>query len=175
MSNSNIGTQDEAEVALLVHIYNYEGTGRIPEGWDYLGSGVHRFAYSSPSGYVYKVPANYMDRDCANANQAEATGAAVLSTQESDEFGIPMTNLFYVEGDVPIVVMENCGDEPAYVEGDQKARARAFYRNTDTHGGNMRTYKGKIYMIDLGFFDPNKDIDSCACCSCCPCACGKRR
>ena len=172
MSNSNIGTLVEAEDAVITHLYHYEA-GTLSKGWTFLGSGIHRYAYLSPSGLVYKVPSSLTSRASRQANTSEAKGAAILAKVESDEFAVPLTNVFHVEDDCPIVVMENCGEEMAYLDGDQLARAKRFFRNTDTHCGNMRIVNGKVVMIDLGFFVEDGG-ERCECCSCCPCDCGHR-
>lgn len=153
MSNSNIGTLDEAETAAIIHMVfseQYEATV-MPEGWTYLGAGVQRYVYEAPSGVVYKVPVSKMRND---ANYAEAQAAASLSPVPSDEFGVPETNLFEIDN-VPVIAMENCGNEAYELFGDKGDRAIAYFRNGDIHSGNVRWFKGKVYMIDLGFYRPD--------------------
>lgn len=176
MSNSNIGTFDDAITAVLIHEYvTADDNGYVylsgdvqdyAPGWVFLGSGVHRFAYRSPDGLVYKVPCK-RDSRYFNAQEAEASAARILSQEDAPEgFGVPEVNIFYVE-DVPVIVMPDYGDVGEYLDIDEQIAAERFYRNRDIHQGNIRRFGGMLIMIDLGFFKENAGGVSVAACSCC--------
>lgn len=179
MSNSNIGTVEDALTAILIHLdytetdgrYTYpNGTAVTEPGWKYLGSGIHRYCYLAPSGLVYKVPATHTDKGCRSAQEAEAKAAEILSQEDAPEgFMVPEVNLIDVDG-IPVVVMPDYGSEPCYLDYDEEITAERFFRNTDTHMGNMRRVGQALVMIDLGFFKPEKVYVGVG--GCCSMGCG---
>lgn len=168
------GSLDEAETAYLMNAYD-----RVLDGWEYLGAGVHRSAYLSPSRVVYKVA--HDGYSARQAQFAEMLAVRVLSTVPSPAgFGVPRADLVEVVPGIPVIAMEFIDGEGCYLDGDRQTTARSFYRNNDIHAGNIieRRSDGTIFMIDLGFFseDDNGGDSYDAQCSCCrTCAyCGER-
>lgn len=167
------GSLDEAETAYLMNAYD-----RVLDGWEYLGSGIHRSAYLSPSKVVYKVAHDgYRSRQ---AQYAEALAVEVLSKEVPPAgFGVPKADIVEVIPGLPVIAMEYIDGDGAYLDGPQYTEACRFYRNSDIHAGNMmvRPSDGTIFMIDLGFFAEDFDAaeyDNPECTCCRPCAyCGE--
>lgn len=167
-----LGTLDEAQDAALManayglaHSYddksNYwecvekirRAVSRKPEaallpGWKYLGAGVDRTAWLSPSGVVYKVTHYSVIK--ANAQEWQAA-AYFLANPLPVGFGVPQMSKYDVEG-FEVLAAEFIDGPEAW--GDEFAAA--YFGTTDTHSGNMRRRGGILYCIDLGFFDAAK-------------------
>lgn len=161
-----IGTQDNAEVAVLLCDTTYGD--KMPNGWEILGSGIDRTAYLGPDTVVYKITHRLTRYE---ANEREFDACRILGSSPAPEgFGVPKASLFTVD-DTKVIAMEFLGDEDYSVNltRDQKNIANVFYRNTDTHVGNMRKVNDIIYMIDIAFFqerDSDGDDNGCSCADC---------
>jgi uncharacterized short protein YbdD (DUF466 family) len=156
-----LGTMENAETAWLLYdrVYstgNYDGGGL--EGWDFIGSGVHRFAWLGPDNVVYKVGSN-------EANTSEYRQARILTVLGlPDGFGVPDMYVWSVE-DRLIIAAEYLGGDADieygtpeyddYIRIMEKHSLNKVFRSKDFHGGNIRYYNGKVYAIDLGFGDTN--------------------
>lgn len=158
-----IGTLDNAELAFLYAV-SEEGDN-MPNGWEFLGSGVDRTVYLGPDTVVYKIAHEYRT---SRPNLAEYEACTNLAGSAPYGYGVPKAALYDVEG-VQVLAMEFLGDDNYELTAEQANIACAFYQNSDTHGGNMRRVEDVIYMIDLGHYNSNyNDSDGLRCDdSCC--------
>ncbi len=167
-----LGKAAEAKVALAIMAVATEGMEYPPStviheatraypGWRYLGSGISRYAFLSPSGVVYKVAkADFYTSHNENEHKA-ATGVRKLlklnvpsAKRMRDYIAVPETRIF-ASG---VLAMEYLGDEEQHDGGPAIKCFKHLGIGLDTHPGNLRrTPDGKVAMIDLGHENPSLD------------------
>jgi hypothetical protein len=126
----------------------------LPDGWLYIGSGVSRRVFKGPDGNVYK----YGTEQC---NRSEVEAAAWFKQKFGPIPGIFIPDFIHYEATVSCF---NSVSETVYLPADPEqdwhdSRRRWFLRKlircglTDSHGGNIYTYKGLMTCVDWGFTD----------------------
>lgn len=142
-----IGSKAEAE-----YIRKANNPGR--DGWQYLGSGISRQAWLSPTGIVYKV-ARFASNNISEHNWAQQyrklhrEGHPVVR-YVNKTLRIPRTAL-YCDGFV--IAMEFFGtDELSYLDSryDRGKEAARLLGCIDLHRGNIRKAGKRMALIDLG-------------------------
>lgn len=127
----------------------------LPEGWTYLGTGVSREAFRGPDGNVYKIGQS-------SVNETEATlsnwlrvnrpmPGVIWPTYEIHDFG-SMRNVsetqFFAED---MSIDYGCWDKPTRRNWFINWLARNGL--TDSHGGNVWSYRSHMVCIDMGYIN----------------------
>lgn len=140
-----VGNADEARVALESCLHKY-APKYLPSGWKYLGSGIDRAAYLSPTSVVYKVM-HYP----GSANKDEYNATVFFREQPNvpEGFAIPRCSLYRVNGN-NVIAMEYLGEERYQPTPEEQLTIAKFFHVFDSHGGNVRKRLDKVYVIDYG-------------------------
>ena len=134
----------------------------------WLGAGISRKAYLGPDGIVYKVGGR-SDNDI----EYRAMRALAPLCENHPEFGVPMVSQCDIVNPYPNDPTERqylqCVSVIAaeYIKGEEtwhldsygneddeshiSFRAEEFFGTSDLHSGNVQSYRGKYYVLDLGF------------------------
>lgn len=122
--------------------------------WTYLGAGVSREAFLGPDGNVYKV-----GNDQCNRSEAEA--AAWFKNKFGPTPGIFIPDFIYYPETIRV---SRSVVQTVYIPADENQpwvhpMRRVFLHRlascgmTDSHGGNVYTWRGMLTCCDWGYTD----------------------
>ena len=142
-----------------------EGVKTLPTGWSFLGAGVSRYVFLSPTGVAYKVGfygdsyVNQVEHDCAAAVRKALRKRSDRVVEAAKFLYIPKTRMFsngvlameYINGDRASSFEDN------YHEAE--AAACSLGIGLDFHPGNGIEMKdGRIALIDMGFEEMDEEL-----------------
>lgn len=128
----------------------------LPEGWTFLGSGISRWAFLAPDGWVYKFGEEY-------SNEAEVRNAQRLYLEQDDTLRVPWVEFCGQYGEWTVIRCEYiCGEWQTasdYYDGWSLKKEWMEVDNyisrkfglSDLHYGNVCFVDGGVpAAIDLG-------------------------
>lgn len=96
-----------AEEAARITQWYYDGyVGDAPEGWKYLGAGVFRTAYLSPSGVVYKVQKSRAYSCQSNQGEWDAYRRLYYTCKMPKHSRLPKMGFFPMDGGPGVIAAE---------------------------------------------------------------------
>lgn len=128
---------------------------QMPEGWKFLGSGISRWAFLAPDGWVYKFGSRY-------ANRNEVDAAQQLFPQQDSTLRIPWVEPVGDYGDFSVIRCEFMDGEWQDADDVNSRAVRDMWRDLsrflsrfsigDVHYGNVCFVDGGTpAVIDLGW------------------------
>lgn len=131
----------------------------LPEGWRYLGSGVQRSVYLSPTGVAYKIGSgNDTEYECATTLQDKLRASSARTVRATSILYFPKVHLFnngvlameYIEGERP--------DDDSYEFSEAEDMADSLGISYDFHSGNViEMADGRFAIIDYGYETASED------------------